>query len=355
LPDFEGVEMTTYLENLHGQPEALRGVARAYASPAGSALLDQAAAALRKRALTSTGMGASLFALLATRPSFDAAASPHWIEETGYLSEQSWPSSRSLDGLLVVSQSGETIEARTLAKQVTADATVLVTRDPESSLAASADVVLPLYCEPDLSVALKTYTSTTAVLALLAARIQAVDPQPVFDEINACADQMEALIGAIGDEAAAAARHLGAATKIYAVGRGRSLGSALGTGLLFKEASKRHAEGQSSAQFRHGAVEVVDDQTAAVVFASSEPGKRQLDENLVSELLDYGARVVVICDRDYPNVPQEAVTLRIPTAPELSRVILEIVPPQLMAYHAAELNGVTAGEFRNTVPVIVTA
>ncbi|MCW2643266.1 MAG: hypothetical protein JWP76_5572 [Dactylosporangium sp.] len=356
LANAEEVEMTTtFLENVRAQPETLRGVARAYAAPTGSVLLDRAAALLRRRALTSTGMGASLFALLATRPSFDAAASPHWVEETGYLSENSGSSTPPLDGLLVVSQSGETIEARTLAKQVTPDATVLVTRDPSSSLAATADVVLPLYCDPDLSVAVQTYTSSLAVLSLLAARIQSIDPRPLIEEITTCADQVEGLLGAIGEEVAEAARYVSEARQVYALGRGRSLGSALGTALLFKEAAKRDTEGSSSAQFRHGAVEVVDEATAAIVFASSEPGKRQLDENLVSELLDYGSRVVVICDRDYRNIPQEAVALKVPAAPEMSRAILEIVPLQLMAFHLAESNGVTAGEFRNTVPVIVTA
>jgi glucosamine--fructose-6-phosphate aminotransferase (isomerizing) len=346
----------TYLENIHSQPEVLHGVADSYRAGEGAQRLLLASEILRGRRLTSTGMGASLFALLATRSALDVATGDHAIEETGYLSEHPGELGRPLDSLLVVSQSGETIEARKLLGQDVAEVpTVVVTRDPRSSVAENADVVLPLYSDPDLSVAVQTYTSTVAVLSFLAGQLGGRGTGALIEELHGCADSVATLIGKLESEIGAACAQLAEASQIYALGRGSSIASALGTGLLFKEAAKRGCEGASSAQFRHGAVEVVDERTAAIVFASSDGDKAQLDQNFIGEMSKYGARIVVVCDERFPAVSEDLVTLRIPSSTGMTRSILEIVPMQLMAYHLAERNNVRAGEFRNTVPVIVSA
>jgi glucosamine--fructose-6-phosphate aminotransferase (isomerizing) len=347
----------TYFENMQAQPATLHAVADSYRTGEGAERLARAADLLRGRRLTSTGMGASLFALLATRGALDVAAGDNAIEETGYLSEHPEALGRPLDSLLVISQSGETIEARKLLAQpgVADVPTVVVTRNPGSSLGEQADIVLPLYSEPDLSVAVQTYTSSVAVLSFLAAQLDGGGTATLIDELHNCADSVGTLLGKLEAEIGAACAELVDAGQIYALGRGNSLASALGTGLLFKEGAKRDCEGSSTAQFRHGAVEVVDQSTAAIVFASSDGEKGQLDQNFIGEMLKYGSRVVVVCDEDFPSISDDVVTLRVPVSTGLSRSILEIVPMQLMAYHLAKHNNVLAGEFRNTVPVIVSA
>lgn len=344
----------TYLENVGSQPRTLRAAAEAYATREFGESLDGAAALLRNRAVTSTGMGASLFALHATRASLDAAFQANWIDESGYLEERVDAVTRPLDALLVVSQSGETIEARKLLSNLADVPRVLVTRDTESSLAKIADVVLPQHCAADLSVSVQTYVTQIAVLEMLASRVDGRDTSSVLGDLRSVAEAVQVVLETMQDDVEAAAKLISEAQQIYALGRGNSVASALGTGLLFKEAAKRDCEGQSTAQFRHGAVEVVSGTTATLIFASSEPRKRQLDENVVGELVKYGSRVVVICDGAFPEVG-DATLLRLPDAPASMRRILEIVPAQLMAHHLAERNGVIAGEFRNTVPVIVSA
>jgi len=60
---------------------------------------------------------------------------------------------------------------------------------------------------------------------------------------------------------------------LFLVGRGLSL-AAVGTGaLIVNEADHFHAEGMSSAAFRHGAFAMVDEETFVVVFAGD--GKTQ--------------------------------------------------------------------------------
>jgi glucosamine--fructose-6-phosphate aminotransferase (isomerizing) len=339
---------------VHAQPQTLRAAAAAYASEGFSQALEAAVAVLRGGSLTSTGMGASFFALQAARRSLDAAAALHWIDETGFLAERAGALYRPLDALLLVSQSGETVEARELLRQLPGVPSVAVTRDPASSVAAAADVVLPLYSPPDRSVAIQTYVTSVAVLELLALRLRRQDTAGFLADLRACADAAELLMESLGAQLAATAEQLAAAGQIYALGRGNSVGSALGTALLFKEAAKRDCEAGSCSQFRHGAVEVVAGDTAVIIYGAADPEQQVLDHRLTGELISYGASVFVVCDGDFPDVPGASM-LRLPPAPAPTRAILEILPAQLIAAALAESNGVLAGDFRNTVPVIVSA
>ncbi len=344
----------TYLDNVLAQPQTLREAAAAYAGDGFGQALDKAASLLSGGALTSTGMGASFFALEATRRSLDAVVRLHWIEETGFLAERAGALHRPLDSLLLVSQSGETVEGRLLLPQLGGVPSVLVTRDPASSLAGAADVVLPLHSPPDRSVAIQTYVTSVAVLELLALRIAGRETAGFLDALRACADSADRLLARLRSELAVITGPLLRASQIYALGRGNSVGSALGTALLFKEAAKRDCEASSAAQFRHGAVEVVAGNTAIIVYGSAEPEQQLLDYRLVSELVSYQASVLVVCDEDFPDVTGASL-LRLPPGPAETRAILEIIPAQLVAHALAESNGVTAGDFRNTVPVIVSA
>jgi glucosamine--fructose-6-phosphate aminotransferase (isomerizing) len=344
----------TYLKNVLAQPQTLRDAAAAYARPEFSQALDRAASLLRRGALTSTGMGASFFALHGTRGSLDAAVRSHWIDETGFLAEQASALRRPMDALLLVSQSGETVEGRQLLPQLPEVPSVLITRDPSSSLAAAADVVLSLHSPPDRSVAIQTYVTSLAVLELLALRIRGLDTAEFLDDLRACADSAELLLESLTAQLPVIVERLFAAGQIYAIGRGNAVGSALGTALLFKESAKRDCEASSAAQFRHGAVEVVASDTAAIVYGSADPEQQLLDYRLVIELVSSRASVLVLCGDGFPDVPG-ASFLRLPGAPAATGAILEIIPAQLIAHALAESNGVTAGDFRNTVPVIVTA
>jgi glucosamine--fructose-6-phosphate aminotransferase (isomerizing) len=344
----------TFLQNIDGQPDALRKVVEMYGGQEGRALLGGASDLLRGKAVHSSGMGASLFALYATRRPLDAALPGHIIEETGYLSENLEHLSRPLEALVLVSQSGETVEARALQALCPDVPTVAITRNLNSSVASAADLVLPMACEGDLSVAVQTYSSTIAVLALLAAELGNGDVDGVLEDITRTADTLEKQIPRLTDEIPAVADHIGEAQQIYAVGRGASIGTALGTGLLLKEAAKRNCEGSGSAQFRHGAVEVISKETAVIVFTGDNEGVRKLDDNLIGELTKYGAPVVVVGPEGGEGAG-DVLSMELPAVSPMLRPILEVLPMQLLSAELAGRNNVVPGEFRNTVPVIATA
>jgi len=97
----------------------------------------------------------------------------------------------------------------------------------------------------------------------------------------------------------------------------------------------------AAAQFRHGAVEVVSQETCAFVFAS-QPETRELDVRLGADLRHLGAQVHVIQEPGSERAFSGAWA-----------TVLEIVPIQIAAARLAESRGIPPGEFR-FVPQVTT-
>ena len=87
---------------------------------------------------------------------------------------------------------------------------------------------------------------------------------------------------------------------VYYVGRGPSLGAVCSAGLITKESTHRPSEGMSSAAFRHGPMEMLDDGVFVLVFAG-EDRTRALNEALVADIRAAGARAFLVAeDADRP-------------------------------------------------------
>jgi glucosamine--fructose-6-phosphate aminotransferase (isomerizing) len=144
------------------------------------------------------------------------------------------------------------------------------------------------------------------------------------------------------------------ATYTIALGRGPSVASALGAALLVKETAKIPAEGLSGGQFRHGAVEVVQDGTLAIVF-TPRGTTSHLNWQLLDELESYGARLLIVGDPDgLPADNARRMTIAISAPDEFLAPVFEIVPTQVLAHEMALENGVDPGSFVNTTPVITS-
>jgi glucosamine--fructose-6-phosphate aminotransferase (isomerizing) len=140
---------------------------------------------------------------------------------------------------------------------------------------------------------------------------------------------------------------LDGSTHLFLAGRGRSL-AAVGTGaLIIKESSHIHAEGMSSAAFRHGPLEMLQDDMSTVVFDGDEP-TRTLNQRLASQLTSEGFR----CNR--VGVDAKLQSMRIPTCDMELLPILEILPVEMMTLALAGLAGREAGKFEHASKVTET-
>jgi glutamine---fructose-6-phosphate transaminase (isomerizing) len=131
---------------------------------------------------------------------------------------------------------------------------------------------------------------------------------------------------------------------LFLVGRGSSL-AAVGTGaLIVKESDHFHAEGMSSAAFRHGPFEMLSDETFVFVFAG-EPKTRDLNQRLFEDVREEQGRAELISEEAaFPPCS-------LPSAPGSIHPILEILPVQMVTLALAAQVGREPGRFELTSKV----
>ncbi len=217
--------------------------------------MQRAAAAIRKAGkVVFAGMGSSLFASIPAAYYLESHGIQADVVEASEVLHFGLARTRGA-AMVLVSRSGETVE---ISKLLPAE--IGLTNVRESKLARESRYPISLNSEPDRMVAVQTYTGMLVTLLLLAA---AVLEEPIGKWRAALDDASQALSDAIEDAIAASAEwtdFLADAEVIYLLGRGPSLASVREGALLFNEASRTPSVAMSAAQFRHGPVEVVDEQ-----------------------------------------------------------------------------------------------
>ena len=336
---------TPLLENILNQGEALRA-AGAYQFSTGNKSLSDAARLLEsKKRVILTGMGASYFACLSLEY---ALADLGLHVATCETAELLYFERTIIDDetvVVLVSRSGESVEAIKLLPPLRARgaAIVGVVNVPHSSLDAAADVTIMVGSPADQMVAVQTYTSTVGVFALLAA-ILAGQESAARNELELAIRIVSRWIPECISESREWGDFLERDWPLYLLGRGRALGSVLEGVLLMHETAKMPAVGMSVAQFRHGPVEVVDERFGAIIFGT-QPETEDLDAALARDLRKMRGQVRWIG----PAQPGSQLEMLVPwpaSVPRRFLQVIEVIPLQVAAYRLAELRDVRPGEFR---------
>ena len=258
---------------------------------------------------------------------------------------------------LVISQSGETADtlaslrkAKAAGQQVAA-----VVNVRSSTMAREADLVLPTLAGVEIGVAsTKAFMCQLATLACVA--IKAGLDRGTLDEDAAAAliaDLIEAprlVSEAIRLEAllSRTARQIAPASTALYIGRGPSYGLALEGALKLKELSYIHAEGYAAGELKHGPIALVDDTVPVVVVAPHDAFFAKTVSNM-EEVAARGGRIIVMTDPAGAAAlgEAEADVIVTPAAPAIVAPLVGVVPMQLLAYHAAVLNGTDVDQPRN--------
>jgi glutamine---fructose-6-phosphate transaminase (isomerizing) len=125
---------------------------------------------------------------------------------------------------------------------------------------------------------------------------------------------------------------------LFLVGKGRSL-SVVGTGaLIIKESDHFHAEGMSSAAFRHGPFEMLNGEVFVLIFAG-EKRTRDLNRRLLDDIRSQQGRAEMVAE-DARFLP-----LTLPTVSRSAQAIVEILPVQMSTLGLAAQAGREAGRF----------
>jgi glutamine---fructose-6-phosphate transaminase (isomerizing) len=212
-----------------------------------------------------------------------------------------------VDGWLAlgISQSGRTPEIVTVLERYrrAGARTVAVTNDPASPLAAGADVDLELGAGEEGAVpATKTFTAQLAAMAVVA---EALGHVPWGDEDWERLPQIVGEVLADTGPAERAARSLGDATELVAIGRGLLMCVALEAALKLREAAGVRAEGWSAADFRHGPVTVAGGDLPLLAVSADGPAAADVEE-LAAELQAAGTPVLRLAGGPDADLPYPA-------------------------------------------------
>jgi len=231
-----------------------------------------------------------------------------------------------LDGQCVIgiSQSGQSPDVVAVIKEARRQGclTIAITNVDGSTLARTAELVLPLEAGDEMSVpASKTYTSSLVALALIS---QALDPDAEFGSALARVPEAIAKALASEDEVARMAPAL-IGTRAIVLGRGFNFSTAEEVALKLSETSYVLARAWSVADFEHGPIAVVEAGLPVVLVYGGGLVAGVL-ESIRQRLEAKGCQVLLLADRS--GLPEE-----------LTPIPLAVLG-QLLAHHVAVARGI---------------
>jgi len=174
--------------------------------------------------------------------------------------------------------------------------TVAAVNAPSSPLADACEFHLPLVAGPELSVAAtKSYIAMLSISAQLVAHWQ--KDEALLGALKTLPDALQAA-GKL--DWSKAVDELRGVERMIVIGRGLGLAIAQEAALKLKETSGIQAEAFSSAEVRHGPMELIDRDYPLLVFAPRGPEQAGLLQ-LARDMQARGARVLLAAPDDVPE------------------------------------------------------
>jgi glucosamine--fructose-6-phosphate aminotransferase (isomerizing) len=314
-----------YYLAVQSEPEAL--------GKSSTSVLDQLArldlTAFREGTLAIVGMGASSHAghvMVERLLRHDRRA----VNLNGSDLERYLSTARVADSYLFVSEGGRSRETIAAADGVAAGARLGFTNRPDVPLSRSVDIPIALNHGDDSPVYTVGYVCTIQAFGLLAQAIDGVDEGDDWDALPALVrEQLDTQV----DAAARAAELFRSVTAVDFVGRGPSYATAAQGALMVREANRLLTGTYETLQYLHGPAEALVPGRGCVVIGDDR------EVRLAQYLAEQGVPVVLITSVEVPD-STNLVVIPVPTAPKLTRSILEILPIQLIVGDLARLSGI---------------
>jgi glutamine---fructose-6-phosphate transaminase (isomerizing) len=345
----------SYLDNILEQPYILRSVTHAYKESSIWEQVHQAWSMRSQHRLVLTGLGASYNALHPARYYLHQQGLAALHLDTGELIHYLPELLQQPLFLVVVSQSGESIEIQKLLDQLAqsknadyAHWIVSITNQPGNRLAQQSDLALHAQAGSEVGVATKTYTSTLAILHWLARAIAGQLKAQDYLDILQCADQCDQLLEDWQTKLQPAVDAVSEAVSFALVARGPSITSAYNGALGLQEAARLPAAGYMGSQFRHGPMEVISPQLAILLF-TLPTRTLELSQRMAQDICDRGGCLVTL-GATVPGL--SCAHIEFHHLNEWVNPIVDIVPVQLLVAQLAAIRGITPGQFRWSGKVI---
>jgi len=338
-----------YLRDILDQPRALEETVRHLAT---TTAIEHVARRLRDgelRRVVLTGMGSSYLGLVPLHLRLVAAGLAPLTVESSELLHYQRPLLAAGTLLVLVSQSGRSAEILRLLEEVRGRGilTIGISNTAASPLAREATALLLTRAGEEATVSCKTYLAAQAALAWLGEVLTGGDHEAARAALGEAAPGVASYLESWRSHVEWLAERLDGVRAVFYAGRGPSLAAAGSAGLITKESTHRPSEGMSSAAFRHGPMEMLDDAVFLLAFAGAAP-TRALNEALVADARAAGARAFLAAD------DAAAPALRLPAVPDLARPTVELLPAEMITLALAALDGREAGRFERMAKVTAT-
>jgi len=255
-----------------------------------------------------------------------------------------------------VSQSGETADtfaALDLCKKNKAN-TCAIVNVVESSIARTADFVLPIHAGPEIGVAsTKAFIGQMLVLYLLSLKISKVRNEITdqnytksINDLNNLPSLFEEVL-AKSDEIQVIAKDFANSKGTMFLGRGLSYPIALEGALKLKELSYIHAEGYPAGEMKHGPLALIEDGLPVVVLAPKDKYFEKTISNM-QEVIARGGKVFLFTDDDSEIISENIrYKFNIPKSNDYIKPFLLTLPLQMLAYYVASFKNCDIDKPRN--------
>ncbi|HXI39977.1 MAG TPA: SIS domain-containing protein [Bryobacteraceae bacterium] len=337
--DFSIIE-GDYLRDLLSQPESVRNTLANLRATTALERVAQDLASGRFRRTVLTGMGGSYHALYPLYLQLVNCGRPVLLVET---SELLGSMAGILDGdtlLIVASQSGRSAETvRMVDFGAWRPYVIGITNTPDSPLARKSDVMILTHAGAESSVSCKTYVATLTAVEWAAAVLCGIDLDETEASLARAIPAMEQYLAKWREHVQSLSAELAGTDDVFVTGRGTSLAAAGTGGLILKESTHLHAEGMSSAAFRHGPFEMLSGRVFVLVFEGSSTGAH-LNAVLVKDIREAGGRASLVSENAVLEV------FRLPAVPDVARPLIEMLPVQMMSLVLAAQRGHEPGRFQ---------
>ena len=336
--------MSLFLEEVLHQPEALRAVLNKYTTT-WSDRLGEAKKIVKKSGakIIFAGMGSSYFASHIAVNLLNENRISSFACEAGELFYYNLRGLQANDILVLVSQSGKTIEAVRIIQEVRGKIPIIgISNDEDSFLAKNCDVLLPMYAGKEEMSTSKTYTNSIAVLLLLAFTLTDNLTQEIKKILWKIPAYMEEFLKRREVIMAPVMELFSKIIFLNLVARGPSLATALQASVILKEGAHVCAEGISGASFRHGPIEVLSKDFHVIIFAP-QGNTLGISRKVASDVLRLGCKVLFITDTEIEEKHENLYSLKLPAVGEYFAPLLNIMPIEHLIVKVAKQKGLEPG------------
>ena len=348
------------LKEIMEQPESLADTMRGRLDPDGGEVIlggirDVAKALTHARRVILTACGTAWHAGLVGEILFeDLARLPTEVE---YASEFRYRNPIVDEGpvVTVISQSGETADTLAALREAKLRGALAlgVVNVVGSTIARETDAGVYLHCGPEIGVAsTKAFTSQLVVLTMMAVflgrrrHLAPYQAREIIKGLQVVPEQVRHVLKLDSQIQEVAAAYKDCPNWLY-LGRGYNYPIALEGALKLKEISYVHAEGLPAAEMKHGPIALITGDMPVVFLANKGLQYEKVLSNM-EEVRSRGGQIIAVATEGDEEIKRLARhVLYVPDVPEPFQPILNVVPLQLLAYHAAVLRGCAVDKPRN--------